>query len=445
MRAVIAGCGAVGRNLAEILVREGNSVTVIDIAKERLDSVEEYLDIAVAEGQCTDLRVLRNAGVSGSDIFVAATDDDEANIVAAVTAKRLGAAKSAARCRNQIYSSGIDGKGISDILDIDLVVNPENLTALEIARLIKTPGSLVVENMARGKVHLREIVVGKGSKAAGKTLQDLSLGQIGLVAAISRGGRIIIPKGNTEILHEDRLFIIGKRENLSKLSSVFGESRSPGRKVIILGGGKVGLAAAKLLEKEHLNVILIEKDRRRAEFVSESLKRTLILVGDGTDINLLKEKDIANTDAFIALSGEDENNIISGLLAKELGVAASLVMVERPEYVSIIERLGIDHAVSPRLLTVTEMLHFLRRGNFTSIAVLERESAEIIEVKVEELSNISGKKLKEAGIPSGTIVGSIVRGDNVIVPTGSDTILSGDSLIVFTVPENLKRLENLMV
>ncbi|MFA6451726.1 MAG: TrkA C-terminal domain-containing protein, partial [bacterium] len=282
-------------------------------------------------------------------------------------------------------------------------------------------------------------------KAIGKTLESLSLGQIGLVAAISRSGRIIIPKGDTEILLDDRLFIIGGSGNLSRLSDVFGETRTTGRKIMILGGGKVGLAAARLLEKEHLNIILIEKDRRRAQFVSETLKRTLVLVGDGTDINLLKEKDIANTDVFVALSGEDENNIVSGLLAKELGASSSLVMVERPEYVGIIERLGIDHAVSPRLLTVTEMLRFLRRGKFVSVAVLEREGAEIVEVKIAERSNIAGKKLKEAGIPSGTLIASIVRGENVIVPSGSDTILSGDTLIVFTVPENIKRLEKQMV
>ncbi|MFA6450715.1 MAG: NAD-binding protein, partial [bacterium] len=180
MKAVIAGCGAVGRNLAEMLVREGNNVTVIDTDRGKLDSVEEYLDVAAVEGQCTDLKALRSAGVHGCDIFVAATDDDEANIVAAVAAKRLGAGKCAARCRNQIYSSTLDGKGYSDLIDIDLVVNPENLTALEIVKLIKTPGSLVIENMAKGKVHLREIVVGRQSKAIGKTLKSLSLGQIGL-------------------------------------------------------------------------------------------------------------------------------------------------------------------------------------------------------------------------------------------------------------------------
>ncbi|HOY63016.1 MAG TPA: Trk system potassium transporter TrkA [bacterium] len=444
MKVTIAGCGAVGRNLAGILVREGNNVTVIDRNRANLDAVEERLDVAAVEGPCTDIKTLKLAGVVNCDVFVAATDDDEKNVLSAAAAKKLGAGRTIARCRNPIYTSGGRNKAYAELMDIDLVVNPEDLTALEIVKLLKAPGALVIENFAMGKAQVREIVVGAGSDAAEKTLAQLSLSKLGLVAAISRAGGIIIPKGDTRILPEDKVFIIGKQENLTKLMSAFGGARPKGRKIIILGGGKVGLAASQLVEKENLNLIVIEKDRERALTVSENLKKALVLVGDGTDIDLLKEKDIENTDYFVALSGDDEDNIVSGLLAKDLGAKSSIVMVERPEYVAIVERLGIDHAVSPRLLTVTEILRFLKKGRFASVAMLENEGAELVEARIHSGSKIAGKRLSEAGIPSGTIIGAIVRGESVIVPTGADSVMSGDTLIVFTAQENIPKLENLM-
>ncbi len=443
MKITIAGCGAVGGNLAGMLAREGNEVTAIDSNRAKLDLIEGTLDVAIVEGECSDIKALRAAGISMCDLFVAVTDNDEINIVAAVTAKKLGAARTVARCKKNMYGGANINKEYPALMGIDLVVNPEELTAIEIGKLLRTPGSIVVENFARGAVQLRELFIASGNRTEGKTLKSLSMQRTGLVAAISREGRILIPTGNTEIKAEDKLFVIGKPENLKHLDKIFGKVRMPSRRIIISGGGKVGFAVAQLLEKANLDIKLIERDRTRAEFVSERLKHTLVLVGDGTDINLLREKDIESVAAFAALTGDDENNIVSGLLAKELGVATSVVMVERPEYVSIIERLGIDLAVSPRQLVVNEILRFTRRGSFASVAVLEREKAEMIEVRVEVGSQVVGNKLMDAGFQKGTVVGAIVRGDEVIVPTGSDFILLGDTLVLFTMPENIPHLEKL--
>jgi trk system potassium uptake protein TrkA len=442
MKAVIIGGGAVGQNLADMLTREGHNVTVIDNDDEKLAAINEKLDVGTMRGEGTDLSVMRMVGVGDCDFLAAVTNVDEINILAAMAARKLGAGKTIARARKAIYQPG-PMYAYSSLFEIDHIVNPDTLTSNEIGKLLRTPGALAVENFARGKVQMRELAVGARSRAAGKPLRDLPRDRVGLVAAISRAGRIIVPTGDTIIEAEDRVYIIGKTENLHKANKVFGRSSPPRQSVFILGGGSMGFALARMLERDELDVKIIERDRDRAVFLSESLERTLVLAGDGTDANLLKEEGIANADAFVALSGEDEDNILSGLLARELGVAETIVMVERPDYVGIVKRLGIDMAVSPRLLTVNEILRFVRRGNIESVAVLEKEKAEMIEVRVAHHAEVAGKKLMHAGLPRGSVAGSIVRGEEVIIPSGNDTLEPGDTIIIFTRPENISKIEKL--
>ena len=442
MKAVIIGGGAVGQNLADMLTREGHDVTVIDNDDTKLAAINEKLDVATVKGEGTDLSVLRLAGIMNCDFLAAVTNMDEINILAATAARKLGAAKTIARARKAVYQPG-PVYAYSSLFEIDHIVNPDTLTSYEIGKLLRTPGALAVENFARGKVQMREVAVSSRSRAAGKPLRELPRHRVGLVAAISRAGRIIVPTGDTVIQADDRVYLIGKTETLRKSDKVFGRSSPPRQSVFILGGGSMGFTLARMLERDELDVKIIERDQDRAVFLSESLERALVLAGDGTDAALLKEEGIEHADAFVALSGEDEDNILSGLLARELGAAETIVMVERPDYVGIVERLGIDLAVSPRLLTVNEILRFVRRGNIESVAVLEKEKAEMIEVKVAHHAEVAGKKLMNAGLPRGSVAGSIVRGEDVIIPTGEDTLEPGDTIIIFTRPENISKLEKL--
>lgn len=442
MKAVIVGGGAVGQNLADMLTREGHGVTVIDSDENKLSAINEHLDVATLRGEGTDLSVLRMAGANTCDILAAVTNNDEINILAATAARKLGAGKTIARARKAMYQPG-PMYAYSSLFEIDHIVNPDTLTSYEIGKLLRTPGALAVENFAQGKVQMREMAVGARSAAAGKTLRELPRDRLGLVAAISRAGRIIVPTGDTAIEPDDRVYLIGKPETLRRAGKLFGRTEPPRQTVFILGGGSMGFSLARMLERDELDVKIIERDRDRAMFLSESLRRTLVLAGDGTDADLLKEEGIEYAGAFVALSGDDEDNILSGLLARELGAAQTIVMVERPDYVGIVERLGIDLAVSPRLLTVNEVLRFVRRGNIESVAVLEKEKAEMIEVRVAHHADVAGKKLMHAGLPRGSVAGSIVRGDEVIIPTGNDTLEPGDTIILFTRPENISKIEKL--
>ncbi|MEW5946463.1 MAG: NAD-binding protein, partial [bacterium] len=206
-----------------------------------------------------------------------------------------------------------------------------------------------------------------------------------------------------------------------------------------------GLMLTQMLEQLGIDVLLVEQKRERAKFLSEKLRRTLVLVGDGTDANLLRGENIDTADAFIGTSGDDEDNIISGLLAKELGVKTCVAVVERPEYTTIGERLGIDVVVSPRQLTVNEIVRYVRRGNVKSVAILEKEKVELIELEASHESEIAGKKLKDARFPRGSIVGCVLRGGKFFLPRGEDTIEAGDTLIVFTVVENIPKLEKILM
>ena len=443
MKAVVLGGGAVGQNLADMLTREGHDVNVVDHDEDKLNAISERMDVGTVRGAGTDLSVLRMAGVAECGFFAAVTDNDEINLIAAMAARKLNAGKTVARARNSVYQAG-PSNSYATLFEIDHIVNPDTLTSYEVGKLIRAPGALAVENFARGKVQMREVNTAHRARAANKKLRDLSLAKVGLVAAISRNGQILVPTGDTVVQPEDRVFIIGKTENLHRAEKIFGRLAVDRQRIFILGGGNIGFSLALMLERDEMDVKILERDRDRAVFLSESLSRTLVLAADGTDAAVLKEEGIEQADAFIAMGGDDEDNIISGLLAKELGARESIVKVERPEYVGIVQRLkGIDLVVSPRLLTVNEILRFVRRGSIESVAVLEKEKAEMIEVRATPRSAISGKELRNARLPRGSVVGSIVRGDDVIIPTGTDTVEPGDTLIIFTVPENISRLEAL--
>ncbi len=410
--------------------------------RRKIDALNEQIDVAVICGDCCDLKILRAAGTGTADVLVAVTDDDESNIISAIVAKKLGCKQTISRCRKDIYTAKGDNSYAS-LVGIDLIINPEKLTAFEIAKLISTPGALIVENFAHGKVQLREVTIGDASPVCGKSLRDIGTESVGLIAGVSRGGEIFVPGGDTVIQNGDRLFVIGKPDRISRADRVFGRSRPGKKSVFILGAGHTGINLAKMLENDRFDVKMIERNMEKAESAADALRKTLVFHGDATDTNLLRDKDIASADVFIALSGDDEDNIITGLLARELGVRMCVVKVEKPEYVKIVEQLGIDLAVSPRLLGVNEALSFIRRGNFNSVSVLERDKAEMIEVRVAPQAAIAGRTLMESGLPRGTIIGAIVRGEEVIIPRGNDVVHAGDVMILFTVHENLPAIERM--
>ncbi|MFH1538517.1 MAG: Trk system potassium transporter TrkA [bacterium] len=444
MNIVVLGGGAVGMYLSRLLSEEGHDVSVIDSDPEKLEKIKETIDVRAVRGHGSNPRTLRAAGVKDTDLFIGATDSDEINLLASGAARKMGAKQTIARVRNPVYYE--DRKAsYKDFFEIDHIVNPDELTATDIATQIRTPGAVGVEAFTEGALQMREVTVGARSHLIGKKLKELRFAHIGLIAAIYRSGTIIIPTGDTIFEPDDHAYVIAPPEHMKHLERVLGKPVKELRKVFVLGGTNIGYMLTRMLEREYIQVVMIEHDKKKAKEMSEKLSRTLVLVGDGTDANLLKNENIESADTFVAASDDEEDNIISGLLSKELGAKASTVIVERPEYVGIVQSLGIDVVISPRLLTVNYILKFVRRGNVKSVAVLEKEKVEMIEVVVAHRSEIAGKKLRQANFPKGSIVGSIVRGGKIILPRGDDTVEPGDTLIVFTTVENIPKLEKILM
>ncbi|MCK4548204.1 MAG: Trk system potassium transporter TrkA [Candidatus Eisenbacteria sp.] len=442
MYTVIIGGGIVGTYLARVLSHEGHDVALADSSERVIDQLEETLDVKLAVGNGASLGILKELGAERADLLLAVSGNDEINLLACLTAKRMGTKRTVARARNEDYARG-KNLSYASIAGIDRLICPERLTSNAITNLLLTPGAVAVEKLAGGRVQLRTLPVTANSPLAGKALRDIKLPQSTLIVAIERESKALIPSGDDSLETGDQAFVLGQPDQLSEVAGMFGALTSSVRRVVVLGGGQIGFSIAKSLEAHDPNVRLIERNRNRCRALSETLSKTVVLNGDGTDMNLLREERVATADAFVAVSGVDSTNILSGLLSKELGVKTSIVLIERPEYLPLIERLGIDQAVSPRILAGQEIMQFVRRGQVSSAVVLGEQVAEILEIVARPSSKVMGRPLSEVSFPKGAIAAVIVSEDRVVVPTGDYVTKDGDLVIVFAMPDAIPKVEKL--
>jgi trk system potassium uptake protein TrkA len=442
MYAVILGAGEVGFHLTRVLSQEGHDVTVIDVRAAALERIEDALDVRTVVGDGIATELLDQVEVDRADLFLAVSDSDPVNLLAAAAAKRFGAHTTLARVGNRI--SGPSQLVFRDILTIDLLISSEMLAAIEITKHILTPGAVDVENFAHGKVQLRQVRVSGKSKVAGRPIRELGLPQTTLITSVARNGEIVIPGGDDVLETGDDVIVLGQTGALSGIEKLFGRQVKEAERILIVGGGEIGFLTAQRLEPYGFQVRLIERDPERAEWLAEHLSRTVVLQGDGTDLNLLKEARLETVDFFIAASGDDENNLMSGLLAKDQGAQKAIVVVARPDYTSLYERLGIDHTISPRLLIADHILRFIRRGNVVSAAAMFGNAAEVLEFVAREESQIVDKPLATIKLPRGALVGAVVRGADVIVPRGDDAIQVGDTVILFCLSTVRPKIEKLL-
>jgi trk system potassium uptake protein TrkA len=433
----------VGFHLASVLTHEGHEVSVVDRSPEAIARVNESLDCLTLVGHGAGVKALRNAETAESDLFIAVTDSDEVNLLSCLAARSMGAKRTVARVSSWVYVRGAR-RVYRDLLGLDLIISPEALASAEITKSVKSPAVLSLESFASGKVIVKQLKVGRSCKFSRKELKDVSLPEGTLVAGILRGEEAIVPRGDDTLQVGDAAYIIGRAESMARIERLFGVEVPPTQKVVIMGGGEVGFQTAQMLRRSHLDVRIIEKDAGRCAHLSEYLTGVTVLHGDGTQLSFLKEE-LTGIDLFVGSSGDDEVNILSALLAKELGAAKSVVLVEKPDYASMYERLGVDKAISPRLLTANAIVKFLRRGDVVSVAVLDGGKAEVLEIIAGPKSRALNKPLSEAHFPKGSLVGAIVRGDDVIVPTGEDVIQRGDTVILFVLPEVVEKVENLLL
>jgi len=383
--------------------------------------------------------VLSEAGITRTDLLIAVTDQDEVNMLACMVGKRAGVARTIARVRSPEYVQK-DQALFREWMGIDLLINPEMVTALEILQILKTPAALDVEEFAEGLVRLLEVNLRKDSPFANIQLKSLTLPASILVVGILRQDKMIIPNGNDLLLPDDHVFFIGEHDAIIDFESNFTNKRSKVERVMIIGAGRVGRNLAVLLEQNNISVKIIDHDPERCAATACLLNQGIVLNGDGTDIDLLTQEGAGEADAIVCLTNDDKLNLLVALLAKRLGTKKTFVRVGRTEYVSIMQQVGVDVALSPQITTAGAILRFIRQGDLVSLMLFEGAKAEAMEIMVSGSAKITGTPLHKIKFPAQALIGMVVRGGNAMIPDGNTVLQANDRAVIFTVPEQVPNI-----
>jgi len=438
---IILGCGEVGYNLARMLCYEHHDIVLIEEKNEKLKKAQDHLDVKVVQGSGSDFSTLEQAGINNADMLVAVTDKDEVNILACMIANQYGVEKKVARVKNKRFIQE-DAPLNSKKLNIDLIIHPESVVAGAVVKLLNQTAATDILEFADGKIVLIGIQLDRTTELIDLSMADAATKYEGLnfrTVAILRRDRTIIPSGSTTFMKGDRIYITTQKENVDKVIQLTGKENAKIDDVMILGGGQTGAEIARLLEKD-ANVKIIESNTDKSAVLADSLTKSLVIRGDGRDINLLAVEGIIDMDAFISVTGDDETNIISCLMAKHLEVPRIISLINKTDYSPIIPTIGIDAYVSKQLITVDKILKFIRRGSIVSVASIPGLSAEVIEYIASKDSKITQKEVKDLHMPKGSILGAVSRGSDVFIPIGNSSIKSGDKVVVFAQPTAIKEI-----
>ena len=436
MKIIIIGDGKVGYSLAESLSKENNDVTIIDKDPEALKKASEFLDVMCIRGNGVSTSILMEAGVSEADLLIAATTSDEMNMVCCLTGKKLGADHTIARIRDPEYAGELSI--LKRDLGLDMVINPEQACANEIARVLSYPSAVNVESFSKGRVELVEIKVTAEMSIAGVKLQDIA-GKVSssvLIGAVQRADEVIIPKGNFQIMADDQIYVIGKPSNIFDFCVRIGIYAQKVRNVMIIGGGRIAYYLAGYLEEIGMKSKIIEIDRDRCLELSELLPSTLIINGDGSDETVLYSENLNDMDAFVSLTGRDEENLMAALFAKQNGVHKVVAKINRVNYTSVIKTLGIDSVLSPKQITANGIVRFVRglknalENPVETLYKIVDGRAEAVEFIANQSTKFLNVPLKDLRLVQGVLVAAIVRKNEIIIPHGKDVIKQGDSVIL---------------
>lgn len=439
MKIIILGAGQVGGTLAENLVGEKNEITVIDSDPEKLRHLQDRLDLQVVAGMGSHPDVLEKAGAEDADMLIAVTNSDESNMMACQVAHSLfNTPTKIARVRSEQYIIHQDKLFKHQDIPVDHLIAPEQLVTKSIKRLIDYPGALQVVEFADGKASLVAIKAYYGGLLVGHALSALKEHMPNVetrVAAIYRRGRPIRPLGTTVIEADDEVFFIAATKHIRAVMSELQKLESSYKRIMIAGGGLIGAGLAKRLEHNH-NVKLLEYSHSRAKHLSGHLDKTIVFCGDASDHELLTEENVSEVDAFIAVTNDDEANIMSAMLAKRLGAKKAMVLIQRSAYVDLVQGGEIDIAFSPQQATISALLTHVRRGDIVNVYSLRRGAAEAIEAIAhgdEATSKVVGREIREINLPPGTTIGAIVRQEEVIIAHSDTRIEANDHVILFLV------------
>ncbi len=450
MQILILGAGQVGSSVAAILAREdSNDITVVDEDINLLEQLQDQYDIRTIQGFPSHPHILAQAGAEDAELVLAVTNKDEVNLTACqICSVLFHTPLKIARIRNNAYLNQpkLFAKGA---MTVDMIISPEQIVTDYILRLVRHPNALQVLNFADGKVQLVAVRAFQGGPLVGNPLSELRTHiptTPTRVAAIWRQGQPIIPKAETVIEVDDEVFFIAARGDTRSVMAELQRLDRPYKRILIAGGGSIGLRLAKALENDY-QVKIIESNPVRANFISEELDQAIVLLGDTASEDLLRDEDIDNVDLFCALTNDDEANILSAMLAKRLGATKVLSIINRSAYVDLVEGGGIDIALSPQQATIGSLLAHIRRGDVAAVHSLRRGAAEAMEIIAHgdaKSSAVVGKRIADIKLPPGATIGAIVRGDNVIITHHNTVIESEDHVILFVIHKRyIKNVEKL--
>jgi trk system potassium uptake protein TrkA len=449
VKIVILGAGQVGSSVAESLVSEQNDITVVDLEPQRLRALQDRLDLRTVLGSGAHPSVLSEAGIEDADLLVAVTQSDETNLVACRLAARLfNVPRRVARVRASDYLDNEKVLG-EDGFDVDLSICPEQVLTEYIVKLVEFPEALQVLDFAHGKVSLVAVRAYSGGPLVGQPLRDMRKHMPHIdtrIVAIFRGDRSIVPDGETVIQPGDEVFCLAASGHIRQVMRELRRMDRPVKRVMIAGGGNIGLRLAHALE-ERYSVRVIEHNKRRCELLAARLSGALVLNGDTTDEELLEDENVAEMDLFVAVTNDDENNIMSSLLAKRMGARRVVALINRRAYVDLLQSGQIDIAISPAQATIGTLLAHVRRGDVVAVHSLRRGAAEALEAVVHgdrESCKVTDRRVEEIDLPPGTTIGAVVRGDEVIMAHHDTLIRAEDHVIVFVSDKKtLPRVEKL--
>ena len=449
MRVIVCGAGRVGVGIARRLSRENNEVTVVDQSKELIRAVAERLDVRGVVGNGAYPETLEEAGAREADMIIAVTFSDEVNMVACQIAHSLfNVPTKIARVRAQGY---LDPR-YSDLfsrahLPIDVVISPEREVSEAIIQRMSTPGAFDIKSFADGRiwavgVKLRDDcpIINTPLRQVAELFPDLKI----TIVAIKRGDNIWRAHSGDQLEPGDQVFFVSDRNDVTRALEIMGEAGRQARRVIIVGGGNIGLFVAKGLEKiGSMKIRLIERDRKRAEFIAEELERTIVLQGDGLDRGILREAGVAEAETVVSVTDNDQVNILASVVAKREGSRRSLALINDLDYGPISEAVGVDRYVDPRATTVSTILQHIRRGRIKGVYSLMDGAAEVLDAVALETSPLVNKPLREASLPEGVMIGAVFRDGEVQMPTGDTVINAGDRIVLMSMRENVKDVEQM--
>ena len=435
MKIIIFGATEIGCLLATEFF-EDHDITIIDKEENKTDEFNK-LDISFVGGNVCDVSVLKEADIQNADVFIACTAIDEANIVACLTAKKIGGIRTICFISKEEYRNTLcfekNNMNCGDFF-IDYIIWPEELLMQDIFRIVTVAEALDVENFADGKARLMEYKVKPNLSIVGKKVKDCNFTQDTLIVGITRNSELFIPNGETEILPDDKIILMGTSHSLDILAGTFFHEKEIVKNAAIIGGGTVGLMLAQNLEMLKIKTKIIEKSYDRCQYISQYLKNTLIINGDGTNLKLLDEEEIGSADVVISVTNNDEKNLLCSLLSKQLGVKRVVARVAKVLNIPLFEKVGIDVAVSPKNSAISEVKNDLAENDVDILATVEQGLGEVLEIKVSP--EFHNKKIMELKFPSPAIVGTIQRRGQVIIPYGLTELKAGDTMIIFTTAED---------